>query len=178
MKLTQLVPDGQFLRYKGNWVTDTAYSVNDCVTWTNDGHLYEVIKAHTSSASFDPDNPEYYQVMTTKKWQTTEFSTWNAASRNTLLNIVKKNADALIRIVFEGALAYIRAIAIDDESCVIGGIVKGINATSLTSTIYSTIVKDASGSSQYFTGFGVGTDGTVTPINQLDVFIQAVIYTA
>lgn len=63
MKLTQLVPDGQFLKYKGDWVTTTAYNVNDCVTWT-DGHLYEVIKAHTSSDTFAPSNTEYYKAMT------------------------------------------------------------------------------------------------------------------
>ena len=57
---------GDYLSYKGDWATNTAYNVNDCVTWT-DGHLYEVIKAHTSSSTIDPSNTEYYKAMTASK---------------------------------------------------------------------------------------------------------------
>ena len=66
MKLSQLMLAGDYLTYKGDWVTNTAYNVNDCVTWT-DGHLYEVIKAHTSSSTIDPSNTEYYKAMTASK---------------------------------------------------------------------------------------------------------------
>ena len=66
MKLSQLMLAGDYLSYKGDWATNTAYNVNDCVTWT-DGHLYEVIKAHTSSATLDPSNTEYYKAMTASK---------------------------------------------------------------------------------------------------------------
>lgn len=54
---------GDYLSYKGDWVTNTAYNVNECVTWT-DGHLYQVIKAHTSSDTLAPSNTEYYKAMT------------------------------------------------------------------------------------------------------------------
>ena len=67
MKLSQLMLAGDYLSYKGDWATNTAYNVNDCVTWT-DGHLYEVIKAHTSSSTIDPRNTEYYKAMTATKY--------------------------------------------------------------------------------------------------------------
>lgn len=59
--------DKRMLNYMGDWVTGNEYKENDVVTWGTDGHLYEVIKAHTSSATFDPDNPEYYKAMTARK---------------------------------------------------------------------------------------------------------------
>ena len=66
MKLSQLMLAGDYLTYKGDWVTNTAYNVNDVVTWT-DGHLYEVIKAHTSSDTLTPSNTEYYKAMTSTR---------------------------------------------------------------------------------------------------------------
>ena len=66
MKLSQLIPAGDYLSYKGDWVTNTAYNVNECVTWT-DGHLYQVIKEHTSSDTIAPSNTEYYKAMTARK---------------------------------------------------------------------------------------------------------------
>ena len=56
--------DARMLNYTGEWVTDNEYHENDVVTWANDGHLYEVIKAHTSSSTIDPSNTEYYKAMT------------------------------------------------------------------------------------------------------------------
>lgn len=65
-KIAQLIEAGDYLVYKGDWVTNTAYNVNDVVTWTN-GNLYEVIKAHTSSDTLKPGNTEYYKTMTKNK---------------------------------------------------------------------------------------------------------------
>lgn len=59
--------DSRMLNYTGDWVTGNEYHENDIVTWTHDGHLYEVIKAHTSSDSIKPDNTEYYKAMTARK---------------------------------------------------------------------------------------------------------------
>lgn len=59
--------DSRMLNYTGDWVTGNEYHENDVVTWAHDGHLYEVIKAHTSSTTLDPDNPEYYKPMTASK---------------------------------------------------------------------------------------------------------------
>ena len=59
--------DARMLNYTGDWVADNEYHENDVVTWSN-GNLYEVIKAHTSSASINPSNTEYYKAMTASKY--------------------------------------------------------------------------------------------------------------
>lgn len=59
--------DARMLNYTGDWVTSNEYHENDVVTWSN-GNLYEVIKAHTSSAAIDPSNTEYYKAMTASKY--------------------------------------------------------------------------------------------------------------
>ena len=56
--------DARMLYYKGDWISGNEYHENDLVTWTDDGQLYEVIKAHTSSASIKPNNTVYYKAMT------------------------------------------------------------------------------------------------------------------
>lgn len=78
--------DKRMLNYTGDWVTDNEYHENDVVTWGTDGHLYEVIKEHTSSDSIKPDNAEYYKAMTATKYASerlltdnTDFSTNLAA---------------------------------------------------------------------------------------------------
>ena len=63
-KIAQLIAAGNYLVYKGDWATNTAYNVNDVVTWA-DGRLYEVIKAHTSSDTLKPSNTGYYKAMMT-----------------------------------------------------------------------------------------------------------------
>ena len=60
--------DSRMLNYTGDWVTGNEYHENDVVTWNKDGHLYEVIKAHTSSSTIDPSNTEYYKAMTATKY--------------------------------------------------------------------------------------------------------------
>ena len=56
----------RMLNYTGEWVTGNEYHENDVVTWAN-GHLYEVIKAHTSSSTINPSNTEYYKAMTSTR---------------------------------------------------------------------------------------------------------------
>lgn len=60
--------DKRMLNYIGDWASGNEYHENDVVTWGTDGHLYEVIKAHTSSSTIDPSNTEYYKAMTTTKY--------------------------------------------------------------------------------------------------------------
>lgn len=69
--------DKRMLNYMGDWATGNEYHENDVVTWGTDGHLYEIIKAHTSSATFDPDNPEYYKAMTARKLSSHKFTSAN-----------------------------------------------------------------------------------------------------
>lgn len=63
-KIAQLIEAGDYLVYKGDWVTNTYYNVNEVVTLADNGQLYEVIKAHTSSDTLKPGNTEYYKAMT------------------------------------------------------------------------------------------------------------------
>ena len=78
---------GDYLSYKGDWATNTAYNVNDCVTWT-DGHLYEVIKTHTSSSTIDPSNTEYYKAMTESKLKSTRINSVSKNNTAALTNII------------------------------------------------------------------------------------------
>ena len=91
--------DRRMLNYMGDWVTGNEYKENDVVTWRTDGHLYEVIKAHTSSATFDPDNPEYYKAMTSKKWIRQDLPGPVASARSVLLNTYAKDQNAIIECV-------------------------------------------------------------------------------
>ena len=86
MKLSQLMLAGDYLSYKGDWVTNTAYNVNECVTWT-DGHLYQVIKAHTSSDTLTPSNTEYYKAMTASEPTKYELDLSTSDGRNTLVSL-------------------------------------------------------------------------------------------
>ena len=61
--------NARMLNYKGDWVDGDEYHENDVVTWADDGHLYEVIKAHTSSSMLNPGNTEYYKAMTARKFK-------------------------------------------------------------------------------------------------------------
>lgn len=49
--------DKRMLNYTGDWTSGNEYHENDVVTWGTDGHLYEVIKAHTSSSTIDQATP-------------------------------------------------------------------------------------------------------------------------
>lgn len=60
--------DSRMLNYTGDWVTGNEYHENDVVTWADDGHLYEVIKAHTSSSTLKPNKTTYYKAMTGTKY--------------------------------------------------------------------------------------------------------------
>ena len=62
------------LNYMGDWASGNEYHENDVVTWNTDGHLYEVIKAHTSSSTIDPSKTEYYKAMTATKYKKSTFN--------------------------------------------------------------------------------------------------------
>ena len=85
--------DARMLNYMGDWASGNEYHENDVVTWGTDGHLYEVIKAHTSSVTFGPDNPEYYKAMTARKFSKIEgtINTQGKFSIN-LYNILRKQS--------------------------------------------------------------------------------------
>ena len=80
--------DSRMLNYTGDWVTGNEYHENDVVTWKQDGHLYEVIKAHTSSETFDPSNTEYYKAMTASKGKKATYNLFNVSKVNELKKLV------------------------------------------------------------------------------------------
>ena len=77
----------RMLNYTGDWVTGNEYHENDVVTWEHDGHLYEVIKAHTSSSTIGPSNTEYYKAMTASEPIKYELDLSTSEGRNTLVSI-------------------------------------------------------------------------------------------
>lgn len=82
--------DARMLNYMGDWVSNNDYHEKDVVTWTTDGNLYEVIQAHKSSASNDPDNPQYYKAMTQIKYIKHTYTTLNASAIAEIADICKK----------------------------------------------------------------------------------------
>ena len=96
--------DSRMLNYTGDWVTGNEYHENDVVTWT-DGHLYEVIKAHTSSSTIDPSNTEYYKAMTAKKIVREDFNpSYSTTTINRIKEIVKKHPDAVVGMFYSGGI--------------------------------------------------------------------------
>lgn len=98
--------DSRMLNYTGDWVTDNEYHENDVVTWAHDGHLYEVIKAHTSSESLTPANSEYYKAMTAKKIVREDFGSpyYSQTNINRIKEIVKKHPEAVVGMFYSGTI--------------------------------------------------------------------------
>jgi len=91
--------DKRMLNYTGDWVSGNEYHENDVVTWATDGHLYEVIKAHTSSATFDPDNPEYYKAMTAHKYVSKSYNISTLTPLRQAVSDIKSAISAHKRVV-------------------------------------------------------------------------------
>lgn len=83
----------RMLNYTGDWVTGNEYHENDVVTWEKDGHLYEVIKAHTSSETLNPSNTEYYKAMTASKAKKATYNLFNVSKVNDLKKLVLNAAN-------------------------------------------------------------------------------------
>lgn len=54
---------GDYITYKGDWATNTAYNVNDVVTYK--GNLYEVLQNVTSVTTPDKDSTNYKAMTNT-----------------------------------------------------------------------------------------------------------------
>lgn len=115
--------DARMLNYKGDWVDGDEYHENDVVTWADDGHLYEVIKAHTSSANITPDNTEYYKAMTARKFKTISGTIdSNGYLSVNILNIITnaKTKGARIEIAISGRTLPIEFLIINGGSNEVG----------------------------------------------------------
>ena len=100
--------DSRMLNYTGDWVTGNEYHENDVVTWNKDGHLYEVIKAHTSSSTIDPSNTEYYKAMTATKYYSKTYilTSGKAAIVDDVKNAINTNHRAFCFVIFGVAWVY------------------------------------------------------------------------
>lgn len=140
--------DSRMLNYMGDWVSGNEYLENDVVTWAHDGHLYEVIKAHTSSATFDPDNPEYYKAMTAAKFISV---TSNVESDGSFSEEVKnafnnpKMHNAKIKLIAgNNAPYYFNYIPTDNYLAEMIG-ASGNNLTILSANLYITTINKTTG---------------------------------
>lgn len=97
--------DKRMLNYMGDWVTGNEYHENDVVTWGADGHLYEVIKEHTSSSTIDPSNTEYYKAMTATKFISRTYNApFTASMLEEIGEIFNKQESGKRVICFSGAI--------------------------------------------------------------------------
>lgn len=94
------------LNYIGDWANGNEYHENDIVTWARDGHLYEVIKAHTSNATRVPSNTEYYKAMTETKYIKHTYSNIGAQQITEIINIFKKAKNGKNVYAIEGFTVY------------------------------------------------------------------------
>ena len=156
----------RMLNYTGDWVTGNEYHENDVVTWNKDGHLYEVIKAHTSSSTFDPDNPDYYKAMTATKYTKITFSQTGVMSiqdKERLIEAIRTDPNAIIHGVYHGASMILRPL--DDTAIypTIGGVVMG---PSTMGFVVGSVVSRA-GNIKFKTYSGnTATDGTLAFSNE------------
>lgn len=78
------------LNYMGDWASGNEYHENDVVTWGTDGHLYEVIKAHTSSSIIDPSRTEYYKAMAAVKYIGKTYELNTQGGREAITNDIRE----------------------------------------------------------------------------------------
>lgn len=153
--------DSRMLNYTGDWVTDNEYHENDVVTWGTNGHLYEVIKAHTSSSTIDPSNTVYYKAMTATKYKTTNFNLANTTGIIKFFNALSSISRATSAIEcpsFDGSGS---DILFTLGASNFNGDLMSLNATKINgdNTIKEFIVKVTSTAVSFFTKEG----NTLTP---------------
>lgn len=78
---------GDYLSYKGDWATNTAYNVNDVVTYN--GNLYEVVQSGTSNTTPDA-SPSMYKAMTETKYIKHTYDNIGQQQIREIINIFKK----------------------------------------------------------------------------------------
>lgn len=152
--------DARMLNYTDDWVTGNEYHEHDVVTWGTNGHLYEVIKAHTSSSTIDPSNTVYYKAMTATKYKTTTFKLSNISNINLFFNALSRVSRATSAIEcsnFDGGSDFLFTLGARSFNSDI----MSLNATKIYSdnTVKEFIIKVTSTAVYYFTKEG----NTLTP---------------
>ena len=157
------------LNYMGDWASGNEYHENDVVTWSTDGHLYEVIKAHTSSSIIDPSNTEYYKAMTKKTYVHETFGNPSTAVKQRILDIIAKDKNAIITCVYSGGGNYLRPIGENS----IGGVVRG-SYNSSTSILTCPIITSTSNFA--FTVIQGNSEGVTYNTNVTDIGVTGAYY--
>lgn len=154
-KIAQLIEAGDYLVYKGDWTTNTAYNVNEVVTWT-DGNLYEVIKAHTSSDTLKPGNTEYYKAMTAHKLIREEFdSNYSATTIKRIGAIAKTHPEAIVGMFYGGAITLGKPFVTNDTDLFIQVVARGIYDETDNQLIIGNAYSSLSHPTAFYSGMGV-----------------------
>lgn len=162
-KIAQLIEAGDYLVYKGDWNTDIDYNVNDIVTWNTDGHLYEVIKAHTSSISIKPNNTEYYKAMTSTKLQENSFYVSNEIGTNAFVDYVRTHEADIAFITDNDGIIYKDIRDYKDGFVSMSKIYVTYNASgSIDKTVILTILAKANNTNPIKRFYTLNNDGTIT----------------
>lgn len=148
--------DARMLNYKGDWVTGDEYHENDVVTWANDGHLYEVIKAHTSSSTLKPGNTEYYKAMTAHKLIHEDFdSNFNASAIKRIGAIAKTHPEAIVGVAYGGAITLGKPFVTNNTELFIQVIARGIYSEKEKHLIVGNAYSSISHPTAFYGGMGV-----------------------
>ena len=146
----------RMLNYKGDWVTGDEYHENDVVTWANDGHLYEVIKAHTSSNTLKPGNTEYYKAMTAHKLIREEFdSNFSATTIKRIAAIAKTHPEAIVGMPYGGAITRGKPMVSNDTDLYIQVVAHGIYDEKDKQLIVGNAYSNISHPTAFYGGMGI-----------------------
>lgn len=144
------------LNYKGDWATNTAYNVNDIVTWAEDGHLYEVIKTHTSSNTLKPGNTEYYKAMTAHKLIRENFdSNFSATAIKKIGDIAKTHPEAIVGMFYGGAITLGKPIVSNGTDLYIQVMARGVYGTAANQLIIGNAYSSTTSPTAFYDGMGV-----------------------
>lgn len=156
--------DARLLNYKGDWVTGDEYREKDIVTG-EDGQLYEVIKAHTSSNILKPGNTEYYKAMTSTKLTSKTYTVNSESERTRLVDDVKNailNHKRAVTLFTYGTGKYLctwEFYTSSSPNAVYGGCVAGTHDTCTICKIYV----DINDRAMYL--YTISSSGTITVSN-------------
>ena len=146
----------RMLNYKGDWASKNEYHENDIVTWT-DGHLYEVIKSHTSSSTLKPGNTEYYKAMTAHKLIREEFDTnFSATAIKRIAAIAKTHPEAIVGMLYDGAITLGKPMVTNSDSDLyIQVMARGIYGEAASQLIIGNAYSSISHPTAFYGGMGV-----------------------
>lgn len=146
----------RMLNYKGDWKTGNEYHENDLVTWADNGQLYEVIKAHTSSSTLKPGNTEYYKAMTAHKLIREEFdSNFQTSTIKRIGAIAKTHPEAVVGMFYGGAITLGKPFVTNDTDLFIQVVARGIYGEADNQLIIGNAYSSISHPTAFYSGMGI-----------------------